>query len=143
MLLSFTHGWHGRWQLPINLSWCTLQNKSNKERKFKSVNHSPFAALSFKVQSIICWFVSVGMNFFSKSKASMLYQQYLNGMIVPVAIFFLSYFYTWWNVMVSLFFIKRSIETIVTIIVFFIWKAIVSMVPQVGMFKSCLKHACN
>lgn len=65
----------------------------------------------------------------------MLYKQYLNGMIVPVAIFFLSYFYTWWNVMVSLFFIKRSIETIITIIVFFIWKAIVSMIPQVGIFK--------
>lgn len=45
--------------------------------------------------------------------------------------------------MVSLFFIKRSIETIITIIVFFILKAIVSMITQVGIFKSCLKHACN
>lgn len=44
--------------------------------------------------------------------------------------------------MVSLFFIKRSIETIITIIVFFIWKAIVSMIPQVGifnvMFETCM-----
>lgn len=37
-------------------------NQIKIERKFKSVNHSPFAALSFKVKSIICWFVSVGMN---------------------------------------------------------------------------------
>lgn len=88
MLLSYTHGWHGRWQLPINLSWCTLQNKSNKERKFIPVNHSTFAALSFKVKSIICWFVSVGMNLKKKSKALMLYKQYLNGIIVPLAIFF-------------------------------------------------------
>lgn len=38
-----------------------------KKRKFISVNHSAFAALSlYKVKSIICWFVSVGMNFEKK-----------------------------------------------------------------------------